>query len=267
MKKTHPFLLCFDSDGTVMDTMGVKHERCFGPAFLDVFGIDDPDGKILSHWLEVNLYRPTRGINRFQGLAEILEFLAARGMVVPGYQDFVAWTKSTPRFSQDLLALEAKKTNAPIFSLALSWSEEVNARIASLPPSKPFPSAKRIIPTLASADLVGVSSANAKAVLEEWGRVGLSPYFASIFAQEDGTKEQILRNALSLGYERALMLGDALGDYEAAKKAGIPFYPILPKKEDESWETFQKVAYSRFLAGEYDETPYVEAFFASLREP
>lgn len=33
MKKTHPFLLCFDSDGTVMDTMGVKHERCFGPAF------------------------------------------------------------------------------------------------------------------------------------------------------------------------------------------------------------------------------------------
>ena len=30
-----PFLLCVDSDGCAMDTMNIKHFRCFGPCFAD----------------------------------------------------------------------------------------------------------------------------------------------------------------------------------------------------------------------------------------
>lgn len=32
----HNYLICFDSDGTVMDTMTVKHNQCLCPALIEV---------------------------------------------------------------------------------------------------------------------------------------------------------------------------------------------------------------------------------------
>ena len=58
---------------------------------------------------------------------------------------------------------------------------------------------------------------------------------------------------LKKGYERGkvLMCGDALGDMEAAQKNGVFYYPILVKKERESWQEFMDVGFEKLLSGEY----------------
>ena len=70
--KSKPFLLCVDSDGCAMDTMNIKHFRCFGPCFADEWGLGAGRDAALKRWNEINLFSMTRGINRFLGLAHIL---------------------------------------------------------------------------------------------------------------------------------------------------------------------------------------------------
>ena len=43
------------------------------------------------------------------------------------------------------------------------------------------------------------------------------------------------------------MVGDALGDYEAAKVNEVLYYPILVKKEKESWERFLSEALDTYM--------------------
>ena len=50
---------------------------------------------------------------------------------------------------------------------------------------------------------------------------------------------------------KILMMGDAPGDQEAAKKNGVLFYAINPGKEDDSWKRFHDEAFDKFIAGKY----------------
>ena len=52
--------------------------------------------------------------------------------------------------------------------------------------------------------------------------------------------------------EQILMVGDAMGDYEAAKKNGVWFYPIVVNNEKESWQQLQEEAYPKLLHGTFD---------------
>ena len=36
------FLICVDSDGCAMDTMDIKHFRCFGPCLVEEWNLNDP---------------------------------------------------------------------------------------------------------------------------------------------------------------------------------------------------------------------------------
>jgi hypothetical protein len=47
------------------------------------------------------------------------------------------------------------------------------------------------------------------------------------------------------------MVGDAPGDWNAARANGALFYPIDPGNEDESWRRFFEEALPRFFAGTY----------------
>lgn len=68
----HSYLICFDSDGTVMDTMAVKHSRCLCPALIEVWGLNAWEQPVAKLWHDVNLYQITRGVNRFKALALVL---------------------------------------------------------------------------------------------------------------------------------------------------------------------------------------------------
>ena len=58
-------------------------------------------------------------------------------------------------------------------------------------------------------------------------------------------------NALDTESPRVLMIGDAPGDFEAARDAGTLFYPIIPAQEEKSWEELRDKYFDMFINGEY----------------
>ncbi|MBR2996207.1 MAG: HAD family hydrolase, partial [Lachnospiraceae bacterium] len=66
------YAVCVDSDGCAMDTMNIKHFRCFGPCMVREWHLEQWEKAILDRWNEINLFSATRGINRFKGLALML---------------------------------------------------------------------------------------------------------------------------------------------------------------------------------------------------
>ena len=92
-----------------------------------------------------------------------------------------------------------------------------------------------------------------------------------IAGQELGTKAEHLALATCGKYppDRVLMIGDAMGDREAARRNGALFYPINPAGEEKSWKRFHDEAYDKFLACEYAgtyEAAMIEEFEALLPE-
>ena len=60
---------------------------------------------------------------------------------------------------------------------------------------------------------------------------------------------------MKFGYDpdKVVMVGDAPGDSDAAKKNGVHYYPILVNHEKESWDEAIAVAFGKLQAGEYAE--------------
>ena len=71
-EKKRDYLICIDSDGCAIDSMDIKHFRCFGPCMVKEWGLEAYEKELLESWNEVNLYSMTRGINRFKGLVKAL---------------------------------------------------------------------------------------------------------------------------------------------------------------------------------------------------
>lgn len=271
-KKEHPYLICIDSDGTVIDSMTIKHERCFGPKFIEVFNINKHKDEVLSYWLDINLYEKTRGINRFQGLNKAIKYLEKYEIYIDGYDVFENWVNTTKAFSNDLLKEEiSKNENNYCLKKALEWSLEVNKAIKELPLSSPFENVKEALEILSKyCDLVGVSSANKEAVNEEWSHHDLFKYFKAVGCQDVGSKTKIIEDVLKLGYELndSYMVGDALGDFEASQKNNIRFIPIIPTKEVESWIKIKDVILNKITNNSFDNEFQEELnkeFFDSLK--
>ncbi len=259
--KQHEYLICVDSDGCAMDTMDIKHIRCFGPCMVDEWGLEEWREEILARWNEINLYTMTRGINRFKGLAMALREIDGKYRKIDDLEALGAWADTAPELSNDALKKKIDENQAagdPHISLekALSWSNAVNHSISKLAQDerKPFEGVDMAL-TLAhrQADVVIVSSANLGAVLEEWDLYGLLEHTDVVLAQDSGSKAFCIGEMLKKGYEKdhVLMCGDAPGDLDAAQKNGVFYFPILVKHEAESWAEFTDEAFTRLIEGTY----------------
>lgn len=258
-KKTKNFLVCVDSDGCAMDTMDIKHIRCFGPCMIEVWQLQKWEEKILKRWNEINLYTITRGINRFKGLSMALSEINEQYQAIDGIDDLIYWSKNADELSNDALKKEIENhPQKKIFKLALKWSEMVNNAIKKLPESeiKPFPLVKEALKLAhEKADIAIVSSANLGAVLDEWEKHGLLEHTDIVLTQNVGSKAFCISELLKKGYnkENVLMCGDAPGDLKAAETNEVFYYPILVKKEKDSWQDFINQGFSHLLDGSYDE--------------
>ena len=231
-----PFLLCVDSDGCAMDTMNIKHFRCFGPCFTDEWGLDAGRDAALKRWNEINLFSMTRGINRFLGLAHILTELFPNDQSVAAFSQ---WAKTSKELSER--AVEAHVAENPVFQKALSWSRAVNKAIGELTDEEKtaFRGVREVLQEAHKFfDIAVVSSANYAAVEEEWARCGLLAHVDVLTTQQDGSKAHCISELLKKGYapQSAVMCGDAPGDERAAAENGVHFYPILVRGEEASWE-------------------------------
>ena len=106
-----------------------------------------------------------------------------------------------------------------------------------------------------AADIMVVSAASAKGLLKDWTNAGLAEKVNFIAGQEFGKKADQLLYARSKGCDsnKMLMVGDAPGDYEAAKKAGAKFYPIIPGKEAACWTKLESIYFDMFIENKYDQ--------------
>ncbi len=241
--KQKEYLICVDSDGCAMDTMDIKHFRCFGPCMVEEWSLEEWKKPILDRWNEINLYTMTRGINRFKGLAMALAEIDKEYTAIAGVEELVDWAEKAPELSNSALAKAAESAQGPALAKALSWSKKVNAAIDALPESekKPFAGvAEGLAAAHGFADVAVVSSANREAVVEEWQKWNLLDHVDVLCCQDSGSKAHCISELKKKGYtpDHILMVGDAPGDKDAADKNGVYYYPILVRHEAESWASF-----------------------------
>ena len=268
--KQKDFLICIDSDGCAIDTMDIKHIKCFGPCMVTEWNLEEWKEPILERWNEVNLYTLTRGINRFKGLAVALIEINEKYITIEGLDEFVRWTEETKELSNESLEVEIEKTNNICLKKALEWSKSVNKSIDLLSDDEkcPFEGVKEaIILAKKVADIAIVSSANEKAVLDEWNKHGLLENVDIVLTQNIGSKSYCINKLIAKGYSRnnVLMVGDALGDLKAAEENEALYYLIMVRKEKESWIRFSKEALERFTSNSYY-GEYQEKVIAEFKE-
>ncbi len=254
--KKKDLLFCIDSDGCAMDTMDIKHIRCFGPCMVEEWGLSQWKAPILDRWNVVNLYSMTRGINRFKGLAKALKEINETYCQIEGVDVLDKWVEESPELSNEALKRAIAENDNICLKKALSWSQMVNERIneLSFEDKKPFEGVKEALEYAHQyGDVAIVSSANKQAVVEEWELYHLLDHVDIILAQDAGSKAYCIQELVKKGYDRekVLMTGDAPGDYEAAKKNGVYYYPILVKHEKESWTEFVDTAVGKLRDGSY----------------
>ena len=142
---------------------------------------------------------------------------------------------------------------------ALSWSVHVNEGITALSEDekKAFPGVKEALASLrGKADLVVVSSANLQAVMDEWKKEGILEYMNLVLTQNDGSKAFCIQELLKKGYDE---------NYDAAAKNNVCFFPILVRKEEQSWRKLREEAADRFFSGSY-RGEYEEAQIENFRD-
>ena len=256
-KKDKDFLVCIDSDGCAIDSMNIKHIRCFGPELIGEWSLAEWKDEILEKWNYVNLFSLTRGINRFKGLLTALREIDKKYVKVEDLDSFAKWVETTGELSNNSL-MRAIESNPHSICLkkALSWSNRVNESIKNLPEEEvvPFEMVKEaLIFAHERADIAIVSSANLGAILDEWERHELLPHVDLVLAQDAGTKSYCIQQLLKKGYDpsKVVMCGDAPGDMDAAEKNGVFYYPIKVNLERESWVEFIDTGFNRLLDGSY----------------
>lgn len=255
-EKKKEYLICVDSDGCAMDTMDIKHFKCFGPCMVEEWELSEWSDSILKRWNEINLYTMTRGINRFKGLALALKEIDATYKKIEDIGVLMRWVEESDELSNGALERAIEKQDSIVLRKALSWSQNVNQRITELPfeVKKPYEGVKEALAYAHGyADIAIVSSANLEAVIEEWELYGLLDYVDIIMSQNVGSKAYCIGEMLKKGYAKknVMMTGDAPGDYDAAKKNGVFYYPILVRKEKESWVEFKETAVENLISGNY----------------
>lgn len=251
------FLVCVDSDGCAMDTMDIKHIRCFGPCMVEEWQLGAWQEEILARWNAINLYTMTRGINRFKGLAAALKEINDQYTPIEGIDALTDWADHAPELSNRAVEQEFQHTGTPIFQKVLRWSQATNKAIDALPQAdkRPFEgAAEGLVAMQKFADVAVVSSANRDAVEEEWQRYGLLENVDVLLCQDAGSKAYCIGGLLQKGYDprKVLMVGDAPGDKAAAEQNGVFYYPILVRHEAESWQELRQTGLDRLRTGGYE---------------
>lgn len=255
------FLIAFDSDGCVFDTMEIKHKECFCPQFIKHFGLQKISKYARESWEFVNLYSKTRGINRFKALVRSIDLLKdrkevkARNCRLPDLTIIKEWISQESKLGNPALEKFASQNHNEVLKKTLDWSKEVNKTIEEMvfdvPPFPYVIDSLKKIPD--KADIIVVSQTPLEALKREWEENKIDIYVRLIAGQELGTKAEHLKYTAKGKYpdENILMIGDAPGDYEAAKSNDVLFFPIIPGHEEKSWERFFMEGLDKFFNGSF----------------
>jgi phosphoglycolate phosphatase-like HAD superfamily hydrolase len=259
--------------------MEVKQKEFFIPNALKYFDLFAISKIVRETWEFVNLYSVYRGGNRFTSIITVFELLEERNEIIdsgyklPDLTALIEWVKSETKLGNATIRNYFESHYDPNLEKVVKWTEAVNADITRwLHNIPPFPRAKAAIKEMSSfADMIVVSQTPLEALDREWKEHDLKKFVKAIAGQEHGTKSEHIALASKGKYadNKILMIGDAIGDLNAAKNNGVLFFPIIPGKEDESWQRLRNEGLSRFRSGTYPgiyEKSLIKEFILSLPE-
>ncbi|MEC9091209.1 MAG: HAD hydrolase-like protein [Planctomycetota bacterium] len=259
IERQKEFFVGIDSDGCAFDTMELKHKECFIPNTIKFYGLQAISKYAREAAEFVNLYSKSRGINRFPALTETLDWLQKRpevkarnfNITIPA--SVQQWIEAESKLGNPALQEKLETVDDADLRLALEWSLKVNETVANMVEKvPPFPLVQESLAKLyEKADMVVCSATPNEALKAEWGEHGLDQYVVEICGQESGSKKETLANASKYDPDRSLMIGDAPGDFKAAKHNDCLFYPINPGDEDASWKRFYEEGIDKFLDGTF----------------
>ena len=282
-KPEHDFFIGIDSDGCAFDTMGIKQRECFIPWMIGYFNLQ-PVAEVARQCKEfADLFSKTRGANRHKTIRRILcELLPNHpvvkhlGFTVPTFSHYCAWVDNDNSLlsNEGLKAATGKAEGEAKAELehVLQWSIKVNECVGQIVKNiPPFPYVRESLEKMQSkADAIVVSATPCEALEREWAEHDISKYVEVIAGQEMGTKkEHLAMTTGSYKENQVLMMGDAPGDFKAARANKALFYPINPGKEEASWQRFHDEGLDMFLGGKYAgeyEAKLIEEFDACLPE-
>lgn len=265
------FFIGVDSDGTAFDSMTIKHTDSFIPAMIKVWNLEDVKDRATEIEQYINLYSKDRGVNRFPGLYMTLEQMKKENIFDEDISELDAFIKSGMGFSTKALEDFIEKTNSNFLKKVLEWnnlSDELFTE--NCKDIQPFNFVKQSFEKAKDkADIGVISSASREGLETDWTGGGIAKYASVILGKENGNKKEQLKTEAHGKYdkEKILMVGDAVGDLEAAKSIDALFYPIVAGEEEKSWEKFCNEALDRFFngtyAGDYEKT-LIDYFFSKF---
>jgi len=259
------YFVGIDSDGTVFNSMELKHKDCFIGSLIRIFDLAPITHEIHIVWNHVNIYSINRGTNRFKALLLTFNYLREMNRIktlnveIPNLKLLNRWIGKSEQLSTDSLIKffhEISKNEKSELETVIEWSNEVNRMVKTtainLPPMSGALEAINLLKN--KVDLVVISNTPLKTLQREWSENNIDNNILYIGGQESGTKTQMLKAVADNKYnpEKILIIGDAPGDLKAAQNINALFYPILPSKEQESWSEFNKVGYKHFIEHSYD---------------
>jgi phosphoglycolate phosphatase-like HAD superfamily hydrolase len=277
LEPRHDYFVGIDSDGCIFDSMTIKQCEVFHPLIIQFWNLESIACECRETAEFVNLRSTWRGRNRFEALLKTFELLAARtdvidtGVELPDIAAIRRYVESGVPLGNPSLEQAIAREQDPEWIRMLDWSIAVNSQIEAreelIPPFRGAVEALRLIAT--NADSMVVSQTPEAALVAEWNAHGITDAVRLIAGQELGTKAEHLELAALSKYasNRILLIGDAPGDLNAARKTGVHFYPIVPGQEAESWKRFNDSVFSDFLHGQYSgdqEEDAIRAFLAAL---
>ena len=275
LQPDHDFFIGIDSDGCVFDSMSVKQKEFFIPNALKIFNLFAISRIVRETWEFVNLYSIYRGGNRFTSLIKVFELLGERqevkdsGYILPDMTSLKEWVNIENKLGNASLRKYFESHYNPDLEKVVRWTEALNKDISEwLRDIPPFTHAVTSIKEMTVfADLIIVSQTPLEALDREWEEHDLKKYVKFIAGQEHGTKTEHIALAAKGKYpgNKILMIGDAKGDLDAAKSNGVLFYPIIPGKEDKSWERFLNEGIEKIVIGTYTGT-YEESLLKVFRK-
>lgn len=256
----YDFFVGIDYDGTIFDSMTIKHRDVFIPVFLEVWPVGAHKKELTDIWEKINLYSQNRGINRYAGLLKCFEAMKEI-MQMPDYDSLSGFVGSGKPLSGGGLAEYRTEYPSAFLNQVMRWSEESDRLFQKLIKGKaPFDYAAETIAAIAGqADVMVISSASSASIVRDLGENNLLGFVAAAAGQEMGDKVRQLECGAVGKYrkDRILMVGDAPGDRSAALAVNGLFYPIIPTREAESWRRLREEGFGRFInggyAGEYEE--------------
>ncbi len=257
----YDYFVGIDSDGCVFDSMEVKQKEFFIPVALKYFNLFPISKIVRETWEFVNLYSVNRGGNRFPSLVKVFDLLSERveiremGYKLPDLTPLKAWISSETKLGNASLKKYYAGNKDKTIGLVLDWSEAVNREINEwLRRVPPFRHAVKTIEKLSQmADIIVISQTPLEALEREWIENDIRKYVRMIAAQEHGTKTEHIALAAGGKYAegKIILIGDAIGDMNAADRNNALFFPIAPGREDYSWENFLEQGLERFLTGTF----------------